>query len=272
MWGKRFIVTNTERRYYDRVRVTSANDNCQVLVDGVLQATILHLVVNYDAAIDTTVVACEAFEWFGETYTFSGYYEQLLQTIEGCDSIVSLDLTIGHAQQLTLQGPQLVYVATSLISGIYDYYVSDSSYIEQGALVWSCSNPEWMISPSESTFGCQLWVTNIGQGMLMARTDEGCETVFTLDIVADWFDLEENNCLAVKVFPNPALSEVTVQAEEITRIRLMDACGQVVVDENYGRPHSIILNTSHLSQGVYLMEITTTQGKTVRRLVVQGDY
>ena len=240
--------------------------------DGCDSTFVLHLVVNYDVVMDTTVTACEEFEWCGQIYTVSGHYEQTFQTSMGCDSIVSLDLTIGQAQQLALQGPQMVYAATNVVSGIYDYCVPDSSYIGQGSLVWSCSNPDWIVRPSESTYCCQLWVANIGRGTLTARTDEECETVFTLDIFAEWFDLEENRSFEVEVFPNPTSSEVTIEAEKITRIRLINACGLVVVNENYGQTHSITLSTNHLPQGVYLMEITTAQGKTVQRLVVQGGF
>ena len=54
--------------------------------------------VNYElnekeeATLEET--ACDEYEWNGEVYTESGIYTDSLQNIEGCDSIVNLDLTI----------------------------------------------------------------------------------------------------------------------------------------------------------------------------------
>jgi hypothetical protein len=48
---------------------------------------------------DTTATACETFDWYGETYTSSGVYTHPLQTVHGCDSIVSLNLTINQPSE-----------------------------------------------------------------------------------------------------------------------------------------------------------------------------
>lgn len=40
-WGRRFILTASLMRTVDRVKVTSLNDNCQIKIDGVTQATIM---------------------------------------------------------------------------------------------------------------------------------------------------------------------------------------------------------------------------------------
>ena len=51
------------------------------------------------SAGDTTATACEAFTWYGTTYTESGDYNHTLSgaNIYGCDSVVTLHLTIYHA-------------------------------------------------------------------------------------------------------------------------------------------------------------------------------
>ena len=44
---------------------------------------------------DTTVLtACDSTVWGGVTYDSSGLYSDTLQSVAGCDSIVTLDLTI----------------------------------------------------------------------------------------------------------------------------------------------------------------------------------
>ena len=44
--------------------------------------------------VDTNAVACNSFVWKNETYTESGNYEKLYTAKNGCDSIVTLHLTI----------------------------------------------------------------------------------------------------------------------------------------------------------------------------------
>ena len=46
--------------------------------------------------------ACDSFIWNGNTYSTSGIYIDTLQTISGCDSIVTLNLTINNFSSLSL--------------------------------------------------------------------------------------------------------------------------------------------------------------------------
>ena len=229
---------------------------------------VLHLTLDYDVVVDTTARACEEFDWKGQTYYESGDYEYVSQTSRGCDSIIRLSLTIDQFRELALQGPSSVYAATNLFSGNFMYCVPDSLDIPYGGLVWSCSHPDWIITPSESSYRCRLSVTNIGQGVLTAQTAEGCGALFTINIGAGWFDVDENGMSAASVFPNPAQSEVTVQATAITHVRIIDAFGQVAYDSSLGEVDSVILNAGDLPQGVFVVEVTTKQGRMVRRLVI----
>ena len=229
---------------------------------------VLHLTLDYDVVVDTTARACEEFEWMGQTYYESGDYEYVSQTSRGCDSIIRLSLTIDHFRELALQGPSSVYAATDFFSGNFLYCVPDSLDIPYGGLVWSCSHPDWIITPSESSYRCRLSVTNIGQGVLTAQTAEGCGALFTINIGAVWFDVDENGLSAASVFPNPAQSEVTVQATAITHVRIIDAFGQVAYDGPFGGEDSVILNVEDFPQGVFVVEVTTKQGRMVRRLVI----
>jgi PKD repeat protein len=228
----------------------------------------LNLTIEEVLETDTTAVSCGAFAWHGQTFESSGNYEQWFQTSLGCDSLVKLHLTVNHSQQQALQGPQQVSVASNLISASYEYYVPDSLGISPNTLNWSCTNPDWIVTPSENRYRCHLWVTNLGQGTLIARTEHDCDTVYSVEINATWFDLDENESIPVEIFPNPANTEVTVQAEEIDRIRIMDFLGLVSVEKGLGKTGVAKINIGHLPQGVYVMEITTNKGKTARKLVV----
>ena len=121
---------------------------------------------------------------------------------------------------------------------------------------------------SESTYQCRLSVTNIGQGVLTAQTNEGCDAIFSINIHAGWFDVDENGLSAVSVFPNPTRTEVMVQAPDIMHVRIIDAFGQVAYDNHFREEGIVKLRVDDLPQGVYFVVVATRQGRAVCRLVI----
>ena len=49
------------------------------------------------SAIDTTAFACNNFTWYGTTYTSSATPTKTFRKVNGCDSIITLHLTVGHS-------------------------------------------------------------------------------------------------------------------------------------------------------------------------------
>ena len=207
----------------------------------------------------------------GGYFTESGVYSHVLKTEEGCDSIVNLHLTIYPTPQVNLGGPTQVIAATNLTSGIYYYWLADSLSIEPNTIEWVCSNPDWRVEPMNNGYRCRLTVMTTGHGALKAITHNstGCDGSNALEIHSSFYDVDENESMAVGLFPNPAKTKVTVQCKEMTRIRLLDVLGQVVLDKDYGSTDEAILTIGHLPSGVYMVEITTKQGRTAHRLVVE---
>ena len=80
----------------------------------------------------------------------------------------------------------------------------------------------------------------------------------------------------VSVYPNPATDQLniafTLQENESVHYRLTDATGKVLQMENLnaamGENHHT-LNVSKLSKGFYLLEISTSKGSSVRKVMVQ---
>ena len=72
----------------------------------------------------------------------------------------------------------------------------------------------------------------------------------------------------VRLFPTPAQTKVTIEANDLTQILLIDALGQVVMSKEYESPESATLNIGHLPSGVYFVKIATKTSTAVRRLVV----
>ena len=70
--------------------VTTTTSQCQAL--SIVE--ILNLVVNFPVTSSFEATHCDKYVWNGIEYTSSGQYEQVLHTQTGCDSIVTLYLSI----------------------------------------------------------------------------------------------------------------------------------------------------------------------------------
>jgi len=85
--------------------LTYTNDTTVYYVDPMPNANgcdsvlILDLVFS-TTYVDTTVIACKEFTWFGTTYTTSGTHTQTLVNAVGCDSIITLNLTVNQSSLL----------------------------------------------------------------------------------------------------------------------------------------------------------------------------
>ena len=78
---------------FDEIMLSSAGAQ-----DKVSQSTISYALpqTKYN---EVSLASCDQYIWNGEVYTESGTYTQTLQTIAGCDSIVTLYLTINRSER-----------------------------------------------------------------------------------------------------------------------------------------------------------------------------
>ena len=79
-----------------------------------------------------------------------------------------------------------------------------------------------------------------------------------------------------KLYPNPASDFAVValqlNADSDVSMKLIDMSGKVLASRNYGTMNGIseiMLNTSDLTAGVYLVEVTVNGSKMIKRLIVE---
>ncbi len=75
--------------------VDQQNDETQC----VSSKTLVYARINAVYHVDYPVVACDEYTWNNETFTKTGNYEHILPAIDGCDSIITLQLTINHSKE-----------------------------------------------------------------------------------------------------------------------------------------------------------------------------
>ncbi|MBO6023396.1 MAG: choice-of-anchor L domain-containing protein [Bacteroidales bacterium] len=242
-------------------------------IEGCPRIEILHLTLGQSYAANLNETVCDFYPWVSApdgfltqsgSYTFTGY------NVDGCDSIVNLDLIVNHTPKLEIHGFTEVAISTDLWPGIYNYCLADSAELHGCDIQWSCSNPNWILIPATDPVWCRLIAKSLGQATLTAVSDcgYGCDTICSLDINASHFDVDENEAQTILLFPNPTHGQVFIQAPQLRQVKFYNSFGMVAKDLYFESTDIVSIDISDLAQGLYIVEIITTQGKASKKLFV----
>lgn len=125
-------------------------------------------------------------------------------------------------------------------------------------------------------------LTDVGPGTyyyqvtaFYSKYDEECEsdpaTAYgdeTQDyVVVEVTSIEENGVNGMMIYPNPTQGNMTIMAEAMTRISIINTLGQVVYDQAVATDNTVI-NMSQFDAGIYMVRITTETGVAVERVTV----
>lgn len=169
------------------------------------------------------------------TYTSQGTYTDVLNAANGCDSIVTTNLTVNansvFSQTLTIN------IGDSVVVG-------NSAYFTAGVYV----------------------------DTLIAAN--GCDSIVTTNLTV-LTGIKENSFQENQpyIYPNPAQNQFTVHGLQFTIgdvLLLSDLLGKPVIKETISSPTTNFkLQTSNLSAGMYLLTVKTKAGIIERKVVVQ---
>ncbi len=156
--------------------------------------TTLLLTVHPSNALSFNLTACDSLNFLDQTLTTSGSYIFGLQNQYGCDSTITLNLTISGNKSNSLQAACQQYLWP--ING--KTYTSSGTYTERYTNALGCDSTytlELVIHPEYAFFtdaeACAQFVwpltqqryTQTGTYKLPLKTAEGCDSIFTLDLV-----------------------------------------------------------------------------------------
>ena len=100
-----------------------------------------------------------------------------------------------------------------------------------------------------------------------------CEsTPAWVDDETDYIHIEvtsvsENGELGLNVYPNPANTLMSVEAEGLQQVTICNAMGQVVKTQHCNED-GVVVNTSDLASGIYTISVKTSQGTMTKRFSV----
>lgn len=90
---------------------------------------------------------------------------------------------------------------------------------------------------------------------------------YAMSCLTDPIAVDENYDEMTSVYPNPVKDNLTINADNMRRITIINTMGQVVYDHEV-KSDSEEINMSQYESGVYMVRITTDNGMTTQRVTV----
>ena len=216
-------------------------------------------------------------------YTQSGTYVRTYQNLQGCDSIVTMEVQFAYTPNPTEifpvdennTAPHWVVTATEFQINSYDFIFWDNNprcYWE--SVSWEFENPDmlWVLEPDDAGTTCRMYVLNQMEDTVWLRATaynrcqpEGVSRRYWF--VCSFYGVDEQQAKAV-VYPNPTSGLITVEADNMERVRVVNMLGQVMEETAVDRADKTTLNLADLPASVYLLEIKTKEGLVKRRIVL----
>ena len=219
---------------------------------------------NPSAEITMAVDACDSYDWDGITYTESGIYERIYTNINGCDSIVVMDLAVLTAPVIeTINGDTEVDVRLTPMS-VYTSAPSNGTLWsiepeEAGTIDFDVEGGAATVTWSE-TYKGEALIKVLALGY--CGDDESSVTVN----VKNSTDVNEYSIKA-NLYPNPTNGIITVEADGMRRITVSNAIGQILVDEETG-DDTMQVNLGQFAAGTYVVRIYTENGTAIKKVNV----
>lgn len=185
----------------------------------------------------------------GSSQTITGQVTQIstLQTVLGCDSIITSNIDIIHVRDSVIQ------TGFTLMA-----YESGATY------QWlDCNNGYAMISGETS----QTFAPTVGGNYAVTLTLNGCtDTSACFEVPLGVHEI--TNPMQVDVYPNPANNLIYVTIDQNTEgtIELFDLTGAVVRTQSFNGTRCTLDLTS-LAKGFYSLSIRTPEGRVMKQVV-----
>lgn len=217
----------------------------------------LDLTINVPTTSTEVASSCSDFVWAvdGQTYTTTGMYTAVIPNAAGCDSTITLDLTIG-ALDLTTSTATFTITANGTAA----------------AYQWiDCGNGNAIIAGENG----QSFTATANGDYAVILTDGSCvDTSACVTITG--VGLNENDLSSsIEIFPNPSNGEFTIAvsgiaADKVTVV-ITEANGKIIMTEDLtNTSDSIVLpvDVNSIENGVYFVTISANDFKSVQRIVV----
>lgn len=212
---------------------------------GCDSVVVLTLTINNSDTITLSETICEndSFQVFDNFYHQTGNYTTIGQKINGCDSVVILDLTVNE-----------ILLLDTIISNTGSIDVSLSGDTLNYQYIWS----------NGATTQDLYQLTTSGIYTLSVIDTNGCTTDFSIELILT--NLKNLlNTIKINVSPNPSKGEIFIEFSSndnpFSQLKLFSINGKEVYSQNISSSSERI-DISHLSNGIYFLQFQNDTEKS----------
>ena len=209
----------------------------------------LDLTINYSTTSSDTVTACDRYTWNANNnpYTTSGIYIDTLTNTAGCDSIITLDLTIINVSDLSTTTAGLTISANNA-TATYQWL--------------DCGNNNAVIAGDTA----QTFTATANGNYAVELTENSCvDTSACVAIISVGLLEERVGNELFKIYPNPSNGIMTVEITSIEsnqRLFIYNQMAQLVSEVRVKAGKNQI-NISELPKGMYFIRYGNSSKKII---------
>jgi hypothetical protein len=210
----------------------------------------LDLTVNYaNTGIDVQT-ACFSYVWIdGNTYTTNNNTAtHTISNTAGCDSVVTLDLTINTVDvSVTVNSITL----TATLSGASYQWVD-------------CANSYAIIAGETN----QSFTPTVNGDYAVIIDDGVCmDTSICYNINGVGIN-ETRNTSSVNIYPNPTKGKMTIECKDMEKVEVIDITGKLVYEITVSC-NILNIDIASFSKGAYFVKVSTEKAIAVERIVLE---
>ena len=233
---------------------TSSNNTASytsTTVSGCDSIITLDLTINSNASSTDAQTACNTYTWIdGNTYTSSNNSAAwTLQLASGCDSIVTLDLTI-----------------TGNPSAIITQNGTDLEVTSATTYNWNTGETTQVITPTANGW---YWCFVVDANGCMSDT-----AMFEVtNIISSVSELTKNS---FEIYPNPNNGLLTIEFKDnnskMNQINIINLTGEIIFTENVKSSNDMykkLIDLSNTAKGIYFVKVISEFGEVNKKLVIQ---
>ena len=210
----------------------------------------LDLTINAPSASSETIEVCDNYTWpaNGATYTTTGTYSEILTNASGCDSIVTLSLTVNSVNSAVSQAGEVL--TASIVGASYQWI--------------NCPS----LAPISGATNQSYAATSNGDYAVIV-TINGCADTSACLTVGNIGILENDFGTSLSIYPNPTSGEFSIDLGEVYEsgtVTITDISGKIVSINEFTDRQLLELALKEAA-GAYFLIIETRNQKAVIRLV-----
>ncbi|MFT6921163.1 MAG: hypothetical protein ACJA1C_000157 [Crocinitomicaceae bacterium] len=246
-WAQNAATYTASGMYYDTL---TSSLGCDSIIT-------LDLTINIPTTATDVVSSCSDYTWSvdGQVYNASGLYTAVIPNSAGCDSTITLDLTIGAVDVTT---STLVHTITANLAGATYQWID-------------CSNGNAVLTGETA----QAYTATVNGDYAVIVTEGGCIDTSAC-VTINTISLVENALLNnVDIYPNPSNGKFTIEVTDLPlgtlNVQVVDARGRVLLTTSKVLTNgngNVEINIQDVEAGIYFVNLTAGDNHVTERIVI----